>query len=231
MIGQDAANISGNYIGSLNAAPAIWITSGAPATAPEYSTKVIISNNTIVGHYTGGNTYDCILIDGTPACDEIIIDSNNIHFYTRYGVNFAMDSNRLRISNNNFGERPTFGVSPVYNSDVGADGKVTIKDNYFSNACTITDMNVVNATVNDNIGCVTEAHGEAFVGAGVSTYNQAHGLSYTPIAADVRLTATNPEAAGKNPYINAVTSTNIVIGFTAATGGTAGVAWSVRRGA
>jgi hypothetical protein len=231
MIGQDAANISGNYIGSLNEAPAIWITSGSPATAPEYSTKIIINNNSIVGHYEGGNTYDCILIDGTPSCDEITITNNNIHFYTRYGINFNMNSNRLRIQGNNFGERPTFGVAPIYNSAVGVDGGVTIKDNYFSNVCTIAEMNVVNAMVNENIGCVTEARGEAFVGAGVATYNQAHGLSYTPIPADIQLTATNPQAAARNPYVNAITATNIVIGFTANTTDTAGVAWRVRRGA
>jgi hypothetical protein len=65
----------------------------------------------------------------------------------------------------------------------------------------------------------------------VATYNQAHGLSYTPIPADIQLTATNPQAAARNPYVNAITATNIVIGFTANTTDTAGVAWRVRRGA
>jgi hypothetical protein len=228
---QDSANISGNYLGSINTVPALWVTSDAAATAPNYSTKIIIENNTIVGHYDAGATYDCILIDGSPACDEINIMNNNIHFYTRYGIRFNMDSRRLRIQGNNFGARPTFTAgSPVFNSATGLDGGVTIKDNYFSNGATIAGMAVVNAAVNENLGCITEARGEASVPTGTSTHNQAHGLDYTPVASDIQLTATTPDAAAKNPYINAVTSTNIVIGFTSATSGTNGVSWRVRRG-
>lgn len=228
---QDGANISNNYIGSLGAAAALWITYDAAGTAPNYSEKIVVINNTFTGHYTGGNTYDCVLIDGTNSPDQTIISNNIFSFYTRYGVNFSIVSTRLSIESNSFAQRTGFGVAPIYNSLGATDSGVIINKNQFLNATTISAMNVTTACrVNENIGCATEARGEGIVGSGISTFNVAHGLSYTPIKSDIELTPTNSEAAGKNPYINTVDATNINIGFTAATAANAGVAWRVRRG-
>lgn len=228
---QDRANISNNYIGSLGATPALWLTYDAAGSAPAYCEKIFIVNNTFTGHYDGGSTYDCILLDGANPPDSTVIANNSISFYTRYGINFALNSQRLIISGNTFAQRSGFGVSPVYNSLGATDSGVIINGNYFSNAATILGMNVTTSCrVNENIGCGTENRGESVAGTGVSTFDISHGLSYTPTKSDVVLTPTNSEAAGKNPYVNSVDATNINVGFTSATAGPAGVAWRIRRG-
>ena len=228
---QDRANISNNYIGSLGATAALWITYDAAGTAPAYSEKIFVVNNTFTGHYDGGNTYDCILLDGTNSPDNCVIANNSISFYTRYGVNFSLASTKLEITGNTFAQRTGFGVAPVYNTLGATDSGVIINQNLFSNATTISAMNVTAVCrVNENIGLVTEGRGEAVVGSGISTFNVAHGMSYTPTKSDVVLTPSNAESAARNPYINSVDATNINVGFTAATTANAGVAWRVRRG-
>ena len=123
---------------------------------------MIVQSNTIVGHYTGGSTYDCILIDGSVTPDNIQIKDNNIGFYTRYGIRFTTTAG-IAIEGNTFDQRSGFGVAPIYNETGAGDSAVVIKRNKFNNATTITAMNVQFAKVNENIGCVTEANGEAFV--------------------------------------------------------------------
>ena len=227
---QDGANISNNYIGSLGATPALWITYDAAGTDPAYSEKIFVVNNTINGHYTGGNTYDCILIDGTNSPNSVVIANNSISFYTRYGINFSLANTLLLIEGNSFAQRTGFGVAPVYNTLGATDSGVIINKNLFSNSTTIAATNVSGlCKVNENIGCITEGRGEAVVGSGISTFNIAHGLSYTPSKSDISLTPTNAEASARNPYINDVDATNINVGFTAITTANAGVGWRVRR--
>jgi hypothetical protein len=228
---QDRAVITQNYIGSLGENPALWIGYDAAGVAPTRSEKIIVTENTFTGHYEGGNTYDCLLIDGTNTPDSVIIANNTISFYTRYGVNFSMVSTRLNISTNTFAQRTGFGVAPVYNTLGATDSGVVINNNFFSNATTPTAMNLSSlARLNENIGCITEARGEGISGVGISTFTIAHGLSYTPAKSDIWLTPSNSEAAGKNPFISAVDATNITIGFTSATAAAAGVVWRARRG-
>lgn len=228
---QDGANISNNYIGSLANNAAMWITSDPAGSAPNFSEKIYIVNNTFVGHATNGNLYDCILINGTPSPNNIIITNNAITFYTRYGINFTMTNTRLIASQNTFDQSPLGGTAPI-NSSLGAsDSGIVITQNIFNNATTISAMNLsVLARVNENLGCATEGQGETVVPISTSTTNVAHGQSYTPSKTDIWLTPTNNNAAAANPYIDSVDATNITIGFTPATGGDSGVAWRVRRG-
>jgi hypothetical protein len=228
---QDGANISNNYIGSLAANPALWITYDAAGVDPAYSEKIIVVNNTFTGHYEGGNTYDCILLDGTNSPDSTVIANNSFSFYTRSGINFSLNNTRLLVEGNTFAQRSGFGVAPIYNSLGSSDSGVTISYNAFINPTTISAMNVSTAcTVRANINCGTENKGEAIAGSGVSTLVIPHGLSYTPVKSDVLLTPSNAEAALKNPYVDAVSSTDITVGFTSATAASAGVIWRVRRG-
>ena len=226
---QDGANISNNYIGSLGANPALWITSDAAASSPDYSDKIIVINNTFTGHYTGGNTYDCILIDGSPTSDNIQISHNNISFFTRYGIQFNMTA-KLSIHNNVFNQRSTFGVSPIYCTLGTSDSTVSIKHNFLNNGATIAGLNIAFAQLNENFGIITEGRGQVVVGSGVSTYNIAHGMGYTPATSDCQVVASNAEAATKNVYVSSVDATNLVVGFTTATAANAGVNWRIRRG-
>lgn len=227
---QDRANISNNYIGSLGDTPALWLTYDAAGAAPDYCEKIFIVNNTFTGHYTGGNTYDCILLDGTNPPDSVVIANNSISFYTRAGIRFSLASQRLIVTGNTFAQRTGFGVAPIYNQTGSGDSNVVINQNNFNNTTTITAMNVSSVCrVNTNMGCDTERRGEVVVAAGVSTFSIAHGLSYTPNKSDISLTPTNAEAALKNPYVNSVDATSINVGFTAVTTATAGVGWRVRR--
>lgn len=229
LVDQDGANISNNYIGSLGANPAMWITSSGGAPVPNYSSLVIIVNNTFTGHYTGGSTYDCILIDGTPAPANTIIQNNAITFYTRYGVNFTLNGQQLIVQSNSFAQRVGFGVSPIRNASGAGDGSVSIKQNIFGNSATIANLNVQFAAVNENIGFITESRGQVVVGGGVSAITQAHGLNYTPAISDVMICASNINAATAQPYVDSTDATNIYINFVAPTAGTAGVNWRVRR--
>jgi hypothetical protein len=227
---QDRAQISENYIGSMNANPALWLTSDPAGVDPAYTEKVTIINNTFTGHYDAADTYDCILIDGSPPTDGTIIAFNNITFYTRYGINFDVTGS-LVIFGNKFNERTGRGVAPVYNASGTGDSSVQIRNNTFANTCTLADTNVAFARVSENIGCSTEASGVATAGTGVSTVNVAHGLAYTPQAKDVVISATNAEAAARNPYFGGADATNIVVNFTAVTTANAGIAWRARRAA
>jgi len=229
---QDGANISNNYIGSVGANAALWLTYNAGAAAPTYCDKIIIENNTFTGHYTGGNTYDCILIDGTVSPDSIQIKNNNIHFYTRYGINVTMTNTRLNVSGNSFGQRSGFGVAPVYNTLGASDSGFVIKDNYFSNATTISAMNISSACTffSDNIGCSVKTKGQVTIGVGAFTTTFSHGLAYTPNNYDVQLTSMNTPAAIAVPYVSTVTSTQITINTNAVVAGsTAGIGYLVQR--
>lgn len=227
---QDGAHISNNYIGSYGANPALWVTYDATATAPSSCEKIIIVNNSFTGHYSGGSTYDCILIDGSTSSDNIQICHNNITFFTRYGINFNMLGTKMFVHNNAFNQKTSFGVSPIYCALGTSDGGISIKHNFFNNTATIAGLNVSFAQVNENIGCVTEGRAQVVVGSGVTTYNIAHGMSYTPATSDCQVVASNAEAATKNVYVSSVDATNLVVGFTAATAANAGVNWRIRRG-
>jgi hypothetical protein len=141
-----------------------------------------------------------------------------------------MLNTKLAVHNNSFNQRTTFGVSPIYCALGTSDSGVTIKNNFFNNNATITGLNVNFAQVNENIGCITEGRGQAIAGIGVSTYNIAHGMSYTPATSDCQVVASNAEAATKNVYVSSVDATNLVAGFTTATAANAGINWRIRRG-
>lgn len=209
----------------------MWITSVGGAYTPNYSNGIIVVNNTFTGHYTGGSTYDCILIDGSPSPQNTIIQNNKITFFTRYGINFTLVGSQLSIVGNSFAQTTGFGVSPVRNASGSGDGAVQIKQNIFNNGATIANMNVQFALVNENLGFATEARGQVVVGAGVSLITQAHGCDYTPAVSDVTICSSNINAATAVPYIDSVDATNISIRFLTATAGTSGVNWRVRRGA
>lgn len=225
---QDGANISGNYIGSLGANPALWITSDTGATDPNYSTKIHIINNTFTGHWATDNTYDCVLIDGSPYADQINISNNTFSFYTRNGIRFSTNA-KLTITNNFFTQKVGFGVSPIYNVLGTSDSGVIIKNNTFANATLLSALNVTFAKVNENIGCVTENAGQYFALSGVSTITIAHGLSYTPAVKDIQLSSANIESASRTPYISSTDATNIVVAFAAITTGITSGMWRIRR--
>jgi len=225
---QDGANISNNYIGSVGANPALWITSDASASSPNYSDKISIVNNSFTGHYEGGNTYDNILIDGAVSADQINITNNTFSFYTRNGIRFTMNG-RLQIIGNSFAQKTGFGVAPIYNTSGANDSAVIIKDNIFVNSTTIAAMNVSLAKVNENIGCVTENNGQFFAGSGLTQYGITHGLSYTPIPSEVLFSSANIDCAIRSPYLVDITSTQIIVGFTSATTGVTSGMWRVRR--
>jgi len=229
---QDGANISNNYIGSVGANAALWLTYNAGAAAPTYCDKIIVENNTFTGHYTGGNTYDCILIDGAVSPDSIQIKNNNITFYTRYGINVTMLNTRLNISGNTFAQRTGFGVAPIFNTLGASDSGFVIKDNYFSNATTLAAMNISSAYTffSDNLGCSVRTKGQVTIGVGAFTTTFSHGLAYTPNNYDVQLTSMNTPAAIAVPYVSTITSTQITINTNAVVAGsTAGIGYLIQR--
>ena len=227
---QDGASFIGNYIGSLGATTALWLTYDATvAAAPLYCDKIIIQNNHFTGHYSGASTYDNILVDGAVTSDNIQIRNNSLAFYTRYGINLTMTNGRASITGNSFSQRTGFGSAPIYNTLGTSDSGFTIKDNFFSNATTITAMNLSFAKIKDNIGCITENKGQAFATAGASSFIIPHGLAYTPVSADISFSPMNLETAQKSPYLAGQDATNITINLTSAAVGTVSVSWRVNK--
>lgn len=233
---QNGANLSNNYFGSLAANAALWITyDAAPTSPPNYSAQIIIENNTIVGHYSAANTYDCILLDGATSPDATQIRNNNITFYTRYGINFNFStSTRLAITGNTFAQLSGHGVAPIFNTSGANDGGVVVKDNYFSNATTLTAMNISASCtmLSGNLGCSTETHGQVTIGVGSFTVTFSHGLAYTPNTFDVLLTPVNQPAFVAGPYVSSTSSTQVVVNTNAnVAGSTAGIGYRISRAA
>ena len=225
-LATNEASLTNNYIGSNNNNAALHIgSSGA-----YFCTNIIVTNNILTGHSQTGNLFDAVLIDGAISPNEIQICNNSIAFFSRYGIQFTMTNTNMFIHNNSFSQGAVGSVSPIYCSLGTSDSAISIKHNFFNNGATITGLNVTFAQVNENIGCNTEGRGQVVVGSGVSTYNIAHGLNYTPAVSDCQVVASNAEAANKNVYVSSVDATNLVAGFTSATAANAGVNWRIRRG-
>ena len=228
---QDGAVLQGNYIGTHTNNPALWITASGVGSGwtPSYSQHILVDNNVFTGHDTVDNLYDCILVDGSP--DFITVKNCVITFYTRYGIKFTTTA-RIAVEGCSFSQSPSKGgTAPIYNSTGAGDSAVTIRNNVFGNSTTVSAMNLAFALCNYNLGCATEAKGQTFIGAGISTYTVAHGCNFTPTPSEVKLVSANVAATILNPYINSIDATNLVIGFTSATTTTTSVCWSIKRGA
>lgn len=231
---QDRAHICGGaYIGSLGDNPAIWITSDASVSPTSYCTKIIIENITLSGHSAVGNLYDCILIDGT-GNRNIQIKNNNITFWTRYGINFTLsDVYVLQITGNIFSSRSGFGVSPVYNSSGANDSGLTMVNNAFGAATTISALNLTSncKTVNDNYNLTLKANGQATILSGGTSITFAHGISgYTPTSVDVVIVPTNAAAAAAGvSRVSAIDATNCTIAVPTAVTANAGFAYQISR--
>lgn len=202
---QDGGVIEGNYLGSNTTAPALQLSKGVLGVAPDFCSKITITDNHFTGHYTGGNTYDNILINDNN-CSDIIIENNHIDFWTRYGINFQTLADILIIGNT-FSPRPTFGVLPIFNSTGTGDSRVSIRDNNFPAGTTFAGSGLAFCTMRDNFGYLTNRE-SAYVTSGAgTTYNVPHGMQTTPDS--VQLTAS---AAGARPlWVTGTDATNISI--------------------
>lgn len=140
---QDSGRITGGFLGSNTATPAlIFYSEGANGWGPDNCQKITVSGVNFTGHYTGGSTYDNVQMIGTFASpytnaalypQEIKFIGNHFQFWTRYGINFAVNSERLLILGNDFDPRLTFGVKPIYNSNAsGGDSATLIAFNQFT---------------------------------------------------------------------------------------------------
>lgn len=201
---QDGAVIEGNYLGSQNTVPALYISKGVLGVtpSPDYSAKITVANNHFTGHYTGGNTYDCIKIDGTP--QQITISNNHIDFYTRYGINYTTIAEIL-ILGNTFSPRATFGVVPIFNSTGAGDSNVVIANNIFPQGGTFAGSGISLAQMRDNKGYATRWSGQFITDGASTSFTIPHLLNMTPTA--VSLTA---NAGGIRPLrVSAVDGTNI----------------------
>ena len=148
-------------------------------------------------------------------------------------MNFNVNSRRLNVSGNSFGQRTGFGVAPVYNAAASGDSSVNIKNNYFANTTTISAMNLSTSCkiVSDNIGLSLKASGQVVIGVAGSSSTFAHGITgYTPAVTDVLLTSVTASAATAVPYVSAIDATNCTIATVSAVAGSnAGIAYQISR--
>jgi hypothetical protein len=225
---QDGGNIVNNYLGSLGANPALYMTSaGANGWGPDVTEKVIIQGNTFTGHYTAADTYDCILMDGDPG--SILISGNVITFYTRYGVNFDTN-NSVSIFGNVFTPRGGHTTIPIFNAAGAGDSLVRIAENRFPSGTTFVGSGISLATWGHNDGYSTEASGTGTVLSGNTSVLVTHGLPFTPLNTEISVMATNGDAAVKNVFFDGANSTQLQFAITsAAAAGGASFAWQVKR--
>lgn len=218
LIGVDIAAISNCYITTRTVNPAVYVDRYDPSTTCReirFIDNNIISNMDDVTSDTAVFKY----------VQTGLVHGNSFTFYWRYGLDFSNCTN-LVITNNKFSADPSSTAPTKYSVYESAGGSNTNTLRYNE----LTDLpNLISAVPENNTGYVTQNQGESIAGSGLSTFNIAHGCSFTPAKHEVQLTPTNAEAAGKNPYVSAVDATNITVGFTTATAANAGVGWRVKR--
>lgn len=105
---------------------------------------------------------------------------------------------------------------------VGDNSTITIHDNKVSQPI---ERTVIGRTAR-NTGYATEAAGEAVITNGLDAVTVTHGLAFTPLNWQIKLTPTTP--MGTNGiWVSAVTDTTFTIHTEAVVSGVLGVAWSV----
>lgn len=117
LLGQDTGTITGNYLGSVGAEPALKIdVSGAVRSG-----NLLVSNNKFVGHSTANpGVYDCVSITDADYCQ---VRGNYIAFYTRYGI-YYHGCTVLSISHNDIIPRGGLGVKAIYTDEDNQSNKV-----------------------------------------------------------------------------------------------------------
>lgn len=219
---QDGAVIEGNYLGSPNANPALALHKGVlVGISPPDNDKITIIGNHFTGHYTGGNTYDCLLMTDTP--QNVLVQSNHFDFYTRYGINYTTSA-QLNIVGNTFAPRSAFGVLPIFNASGAGDARVLIANNQFPTGTSFAGSGISFARLRDNGGYVTRNTGQ-FITDGVSTtFTIAHGLNTTPDSVSLAVSA-----GGMRPLrVYNLDATNIYVA-TDAVYAAFGIYWSAEK--
>jgi hypothetical protein len=225
ILGTYPAVVADSYMSSRTVAPAIKVDVGTVhATAPK---EIRIHHNMILQHKqdvtsVGAWVHGCLSGSFT---------DNSLTFWWLTGLDVSGNTN-FDIARNKFSKDPASTVAtPLCIKETGAgDSTNVVALNEFASPSGAASVSLgANTNVTGNIGLLTQFGGEVVSGVGVNSVVVAHGLNFVPAKADVSLTPTNAAAANANPYISAVDGANLTIGFTAATGAAAGVAWAIKR--
>lgn len=152
---------------------------------------VVLSGNIILGNsQQTDNTYDGIIAAGT--CTGLVLRNNRIGkgggaSRQRYGLNIGA----------------SVSASSSHGNDLTSAGQTA---------------NVLNSgaiPMRHNVGWVTEANGTGTIASGATSATITHGLSVTPVAANITVTFTeNPTAAAGDTglcWISSITSTQFTV--------------------
>ena len=231
LLGQDRFKVFGGYIGTRTAqstTPNVPVGGIGPGlniigTASENCQQIRCVGVQFTGHDDGNLGYSNVYIEKSV---NVTIADCGLDFYTQNAVRYGSDVTYLNIHDCMIANK---GGSPATKAIECTSTDST--SNRFTN-------NVINpgqsvslplGYVTGNIGWRTRNFGEVVAGSGVSSVVVNHGLAVAPLKSEVTITPTNSEAASKNPFVMAVSSTQITIGFSAATTANAGVAWVAEK--
>ena len=206
--------ISNNYISTRTVAPAIH--------AVKYDDGFrgynhVISHNNIRDNYsTTGSA--CIRYEETDFFD---ISNNILSNYASYGIVYT-SCTQGDISGNKIRNRSGLGTNSIL--ALVDDATVRVHGNRLTQAINRSN----NTSTWNNAGFITEAYGEAIVGAGSSSVVVTHGMSITPNKLLITLTPTTPETETVGYYVSATTSTTFTITLDAVVSATTAFAWQAK---
>ena len=231
LLGQDRFKVFGGYIGTRTAqstTPNVPVGGIGPGlniigTASANCEGIRCVGVQFTGHDEGNLGYSNVYLEKAV---YVTIADCGLDFYTQNAVRYGSDVTYLNVHDCAMANK---GGSPATKAIECTSTDSTT--NRFTN-------NVINpgqsvsmplGYVTGNIGWRTRSFGEVVAGSGVSSVVVNHNLAVAPLKSEVTLTPTNSEAASKNPFVLAVSSTQITIGFSAATTANAGVAWVAEK--
>ena len=213
LVGAESVVITGNYISTRTAAPAIHsvINSGYRG-----SNHIISGNRILDNHSTTGSA--CIRYEDT---DFFIIKDNILSNYASYALVYT-NCTQAEVSGNITRNRSGLGTNSIL--ALVDDSSVRI----YNNRLTQTINRSQSSATWRNTTHITESSGEATVANGTSSINVTHGLSFTPLKSLISLTPTTGNTGGIGYYVSAITSTTFTITTSAVVGSDTSFAWTVK---
>ena len=215
IIGQEGGKIIGNYLGSGTTNPAILISGDNSVD----SKQIIISENTITGHFVGPN-YDCISIMNGYSYKII---NNVINFYTKNGITFNHIVLSL-ISGNTFSPRKDFSTGNAI-SGTNDDSSNKIDFNDFGNP----PSGLRYSQMFQNRGYSTENSGIVILEASETSKLVKHLLDYTPSISDIIISPNADIGNAKKFWFNQINPATFTVHLDAAPGAAVTFSWQAKK--
>lgn len=216
-LGVDAAIISGAFLSSRTAAPALTID-WDPVSRDICRGIKVSDCPGIIQHFTGSNA-DCVFIGHS---DDTTLLNNNITFWQRYGI-LHTNNVRMTLQNNTIDPAFGFGVNSIRSGAIDDSSNIA-RNNKVAKPIVSQYMQL-----DRNFGHFTSSQGVSSILSGTNTVTVAHGLSYVPQLHEIKITPTSPGFANARYWVDSANASNFVVATTAPVSGIANFGWTINR--